>query len=554
MHSNDPFFNFEQYSILHPVQNSSSRVYGTSQSSLFLRNSNMLNVLPGMDISSQISAAIAQGNGRIIEIPAGDFFIGTSIQGLNAKGITIRGQGRGATVLRALGSLNGSDHIYYNSMFNFNNLTTPYGQYATHIAVEDMTLNLTAQSASGVPTNASLGYNLCAVEFQNVNYARTSRVEVVEAYGNGIVMGSIDPLLSAALINPIIEDCSFDNVCRGLLPQYGITGSVMQFGAVIGGRCDNVEVTRAGAPWMDAFNCKGTLFNNVRVRGINNSPYAYGQKKGAFHSDFGLESCTLSNIYSENAGGIILNGNMSPVFFNGLQGTPGPQNCHVVGNTIKGHGLSPYPAPSVPVSNVEVMSPAWDVLIRIDGLATAWVNGEQQRLTGPYMKDFMAPASSLVKLVYSDRPTWVWYLAPAGTTPHYRILGGSTETALGRAQGNTFSANYSINAPGTAFASFDGYANTYQQSTVINAGDANGRGVAFGAYRALPIVNGGSIGNVYDSSQISDTHGASMLMANYDDDGVHNSGNRLTNSRLCNTVFGTSTPTQAWLHTSGNYT
>lgn len=186
-----------------------------------------LNVTSGCDLTYALNNLIASMSYGEIIIPDGTYYVNCSIDVRNKSNLTIRGMGIGRTTLIATSALNGSDHVTHNDVFNVNNLTVTHPNYCENVTIADMTIDCSAQNALGVPSNAVNGYNLCAVEFQNVHNAKAERVKVIDAYGNGIVMGSIDPLYSRCINNPIIEDCIFDGVCRGILPSYGISGSVM---------------------------------------------------------------------------------------------------------------------------------------------------------------------------------------------------------------------------------------------------------------------------------------------------------------------------------------
>jgi hypothetical protein len=498
-----------------------------------------LNVVIGCDITYELNNLIQNTSSGVIEIPAGNFTVSASIDVRNKSNLTIRGAGMGATKIIATSALNGSDHVTHNSVFNANNLTLAHPNYCNNVTISDMTIDCSAQNASGVPVGAVSGYNLCAVEFQNVHNAKAERVEVIGAYGNGIVMGSIDPLYSRCINNPIIEDCTFDNVCRGILPTYGIAGSVMQVGAARGGRLNENEITNAGAPWMDAFNCFGTKFNDNYIEGINNAPIGAGQNKGIFHSDFGLDSCEINGNVSKNAGGFVIYGNMTPVFFNGQLPTHGAQNCTIENNRVLGHGTLQIAAPAIPASNVTITAPNYPIMGIMFGASSVFVNGVQQRLSGGNRNTFAAPANATIRLVYTSTPNWIWYYAPNVFMEHYRLLGGSSATLLGQAKNNQLHKNFSIEAPNGGFVQWDGVGNGYHYNTVFNCGHATGIGNAFAGYNSASGAAGtGSKNNNYSNSIITDTHEISMLMSNYRDDGLANTGNQFVDARLGTTMSG----------------
>ena len=493
------------------------------------------------DISAQLNYLISTSTSGIVTIPAGNYIVNTSIDLLNKSNITLEGKGIGITTLKATSELNGSDHVTKNNVINVNNLSIPHGSYPKNVTIRNMSIDCSLQNPGGIPSNALYGYNLCGVEIQNVDNAVVDRVEVINAFGNGIVIASIDPLLSAAVINPVITNCILDNVCRGILPQYGITGSVIQVGAAKGGRVSNNHITNSGAPWIDAFNCYGVYFDQNYVEGINNTPFGPGQKKGAFHSDFGLDNCFITNNFMLNAGGIIINGNKTQgLFFTGGLPTHSAYNCTVSGNKVVGHGTSPYTAPPVPNSNVEILTPDLPILAILNGIATVWINNVQQRLSGIGMRTFAITPKSFLKVVYSDKPSWVWRVAPNLFVPHYRLLGGSTSTILGQACFNQITNNTSECAPSEAFACYDGFGNDYKFNKVLNCGHSNGRGIAFAAYDSRTgAVGTGSKNNNYLGNTIFDTHDASMLFMNFYSDSINNVNNSFKSNKLQVTMSGT---------------
>jgi hypothetical protein len=501
-------------------------------------------------LNSLIAGAVGD-----IYFPAGEYLIDRSIDLRGKSNITIMGDGKGATVIKCTTALNGSSHITHNNIFDVNNLTVPVGSYLKNVTIKHLTIDASLQNCSGIPVGQQLGYNLCAIEFQNVDHASAIGVEVIGAYGNGIAFGSIDPSMAGAIRNPVIEDCDLTDVCRGVLPQYGITGSVIQIGAAIGGRANNNRITRAGAPWMDAFNCFGTQFNDNFIDDIGSGEYEVGQNKGIFHSDFGLNGVSIKGNVSRNAGGFIINGLMAPNFFNAQTPTPGLKNSTVQGNMVFGHGLTAYTAPSVPASNVTINSPAVPMMITLlGGNATAWINGVQQRLSGATYKTFIAPPNSFIKLVYTTTPSWVWQESPNAFVPHFRFMGGSTATLLGQAFNNDISGNLSHEAPGDAFMFYDAKSNQIMRNRIFNCGNANGFGNAFSNFDTLAGASGtGSKDNLYGLNEILETRAVSMLGSNYKDNGPNNTGNKYFHNKNGTTMSGNLYSTIATLATVDNY-
>lgn len=279
-------------------------------------------------IQTLANAAHAAGGGVIFL--EGAYTIDKSIDLRGMSNIAFIGDGA-TTVLTCTAALNGSDPNFYNDVFNANNLTLVYPNYMSNLSWQDMTIDCTLQNAGGVPALAQYGYNLCAIECQNVNYARFTRITVKNAFGNALVSGSIDPQLGAAVQAATIEDCLFLGCCAGILPQYGITGSVVQYGAMNGGVIRGCRFINSGGPGIDVFNCYGTQIKSNYFQGTKGTPCGAGQNINSIHSDFGLQHCTIEDNTFLEAGPILLNGLMTVTAFN-VVATPGPQNCSISRN------------------------------------------------------------------------------------------------------------------------------------------------------------------------------------------------------------------------------
>lgn len=340
-----------------------------------------------------------------------------------------------------------------------------------------------------------------------------------------------------------MEDCILDTCVNGVLPQYGITGSVIQVGAANGGHITGNTILNAGGPWMDAFNCLDTLFTDNYVSGINSTAITAGQSPGAFHSDFGLVGCTVRNKHV-NAGPIILNGNMTPVFFNGMTPTPGPQWCDISGNTLSGIGSYPWASqPTLPSSGGTVTAhatlPTIILLTGGSGIVVK-VGGVTQVLSGVSANAFAAQAGTTVQINYTTAPTWSWEVAPSAFLPHIRLMGGSSATVLGQTAYNKVDDNLSINAPADAFQTYDGYENSYRHNVITNCGYAFGGSSAFGSFDSASGVSGtGNKESMYADNQIIDTRTNKTLRWNYYDNSVNNVNNRFWNNRTEVTLNGT---------------
>jgi hypothetical protein len=285
-------------------------------------------------IQAASNAANAAGGG-IVYLPAGQYTADASVDVRGMSNITWVGDGP-ATVITCTSALDGSDPNIRNDVFNANNLSTVYPNYLQNLAWQDMTIDCSAQNASGVPGAATSGYNLCAIECQNVNGARFSRLRIINAFGNALVSGTIDPKLAAAVTGATIEDCIFLGCVRGILPQYKITGSVVQYGAMQGGAIERNRFINSGGPAIDIFNCFGTGVRRNFFTGSKGTPIGAGQSVNSIHSDFGLQSCAIEDNVMLLAGPIILAGLMTPTDFNGQTPTPGPQNCSISRNKLYG--------------------------------------------------------------------------------------------------------------------------------------------------------------------------------------------------------------------------
>lgn len=314
-------------------------------------------------IQAAIDAAGANGGG-IVEIPEGTFSITKSLllgkinpnktdDMLVYSNIILRGAGRGTTKLVADASLDGRNDVTHNNVICALNLThgVPYDSsqqpYTSNLAVEDLTINAVAQNLESIPTPIQpFGYSSCAIEFQNVHRARCSRLEIIGAFGNGIVSASIDPKVERSVEGAIIEDCIFIGCVRGRLKQYsGIVGSVIQYGAMRGGVVRDCRFDASGGPAVDFFNCEGTTIeDNLFVGGQlipKIEPYlsAPDQTINSINSDFGLINCSIVRNTFRNAGVIFLNGRMIEDDLTSKRATPGPQSCTISDNHIAGVGM-----------------------------------------------------------------------------------------------------------------------------------------------------------------------------------------------------------------------
>lgn len=296
--------------------------------------------------TAAITANAAGGGG--VYMPGGLYTINRSIDVRGMSNIEFFGDGP-STVLQCTSALNGSDANRFNNVFNANNLTIPFGSYPWGLKWRDMTIDCSAQNARGMPPGQSLGMNLCAIECQNVDAAMFTRLKIINAFGNALVSASIDPKLSAAVIGAVTTDCEFDGCVGGILPQYGITGSVIQYGAARGGSIQRCRFVNSGGPAIDWFNCFGTKIGYCEFTGEKGTPVGAGQTVNSIHSDFGLQFCTIEAVEFLEAGVIYLSGIMTPEFFNGNIPTPGPWHCTIKGAKLYGASSSNVNFPHITI-------------------------------------------------------------------------------------------------------------------------------------------------------------------------------------------------------------
>jgi hypothetical protein len=213
-----------------------------------------------------------------------------------------------ATYIVPTAALNGSQDVLYNNVFNANMFYTyswpgrcgplPRSQYPKNLRFSNFSIDAINQSNDGSPdctTPPTWGFSLAAIEFQNVDNARVSDMVIRHAWGNGIVVGSLDPRLGAsrvdtdcdgiqdtlwgdpALLDGIVTNVRFYNNVRGKLPNYScngveFTGSVVQFGAIRNTGPSTVRVSNntfvsSGGPAIDAFNARGIIIDKNHFEG-----------------------------------------------------------------------------------------------------------------------------------------------------------------------------------------------------------------------------------------------------------------------------------------------
>lgn len=480
-------------------------------------------------IQAALDAVPAQGG--VLEFPAGRYLVGHGIDGRGRSNVAIRGAGTGATVIECTEALDGSDPERFNAVFNFNNLKVPFGSYLADVSVSDMTIDCSKQSANGVPKEALYGYNLCAVECQNVDRARFERLRIVRAFGNALVSGSIDPGMDAALKGATVRDCEFIECVRGVMPQYKIAGSVVQYGAMRGGRIEGCEFIDSGGPAIDVFNCHGTQIVHNLFRGGQANTAGRGQTVNSIHSDFGLVDVVIAHNVLEDAGPILLGGLMVPTFFNDQVGTPGPRGCVIEGNVLRDTARIPWAeVPDVPASPGRTVNTSdAPAIVEVSGGAgvVVRVGGAAQALTGEGHNRFVVPAGGEVRLEYAAAPTWRWWHAPNALTGAIMLAGGSAAGhPLGGAVHNVVRGNLIERPPVDAFVLYDCRDSQFQGNLIVDPGDAQ-PAAAFACFDTAGVPDSGCRGLTIAGNLIRDSRRPKMMSTNFRASTANTRDNRL---------------------------
>lgn len=326
------------------------------------------------------------------------------------------------------------------------------GSYQHDLIWTGLTLDGYAQNPSGIPPEIRAGNNLCGIECQNVDNATAIDCEFLGWYGNAFVAPTIDPRKTAACVGPTIQRCDFTDCVRGLLPQYGIAGSVIQIGACVDGSVADNRFVRPGGPWVDYFNCVRLRVENNDVVGMSTTAKGPGQTVGE-HSDFGNEDCVSDGNHSTDAGPIVLSGNMLPNAFN-IVSTPGPQRCTIRDGQITRTGMYPLPSPpAIPASNVAVQPPAgYPLALRVHGGLNFGlkVNGVVQPGSGHDRNQYAIPGHVISADIVEGSATIGIVLINPGAV----ILNGNTVSGLGFLNGTTIvsgagTSTWTLGAPST---------------------------------------------------------------------------------------------------------
>lgn len=327
------------------------------------------------------------------------------------------------------------------------------GSYQRNLWWTDMTIDCTLQNASGVPAGITAGHNLCAIEAQNVDNARAERVRFLKPFGNGFVSASIDPRQSGAVQGATVADCIFDQCCTaGVLPQYGIVGDAIQYGAMNGGVIRDNKFLNTGAPAIDFFNCVGTEIASNYFSGGGQSAFGASQQMNGIHSDFGAVDCSIHDNVFESAGPILLLGLMLTTAFN-IVSTPGPLRCSIKDNKFTDTWRYPLPSPpAIPASGATVQPPPGSPLaLTINGGTGVSVtfNGVAQVPSGTGANQYAVPGYSLPASTTSGSPVVTVSSSLAAATQNNNKISGNGIPAGAYIQSGGGTTSVTMNVPAT---------------------------------------------------------------------------------------------------------
>lgn len=503
------------------------------------------------DAAPALNAAVQALNaigGGVLKIPPGTFIVDSGINLTGCSNITLRGSGWD-TIIKCTASLDGSNNSSKNDVIyalNFTGTRPADGYAHKNLIVEDMTIDCSLQSASGVPAAATAGYSLAAVEFMNVDYSHVRRCRIYRAFGNGVAISTYDPRLTVSGVTNGIEFCIveqnfFEECVRGLLPQYkganapdGITGTVIQIGSAVGCMLRDNYVLYPGGPFIDAFNASECQFTGNMIIGTGTTPVGasptnailYQQTIGTIRSDFGMRNCTISGNTFRNSGGIFLTGNMSPNFFNGNTPTPGPQNCDISNNIIINQpGARAFTPPAIGASGATYTNPSTQsIQVRITGgagIACTYRRGTD----GTFVSQTLGPGQSLqlacgdaFTMSYTTAPTsWAWLYSPNVFQGAISLGGGSVPGSPTTAAGNNVSGNRIFVSGGAGIACTDFNENQISGNYVNDPGVVRGAAAISFSTSSNEAPNGCSRNSVI-ANFIKDDRTPPNMTYNFQDD------------------------------------
>ncbi|TCR64699.1 right-handed parallel beta-helix repeat-containing protein [Bosea sp. BK604] len=538
------------------------------------------------DTAVRQAAEAANLLGGIVYFPPGYYAIQ---DGLDGRGLSnVHFISDNAHLIPKPGRLNGSDNITRNNVFQFLNfdkygpdLDKDYdpvngGYKNKNVSVQRFHIHCKNQNGSGIVVDGHFGRSLSAIETLGIDNFAAIGNKIYDAYGNGIVAGTVDPRaydengVRVGAQNPIIEGNEFYGCLRGVLPQYatalapaGITGSVIQVGSCIDGRVSNNYCKNASGPFLDRFNDPGLKVFGNRVEGFGlypvgahpDSRVGFHQHVGMVRSDFGMSDHDVVNNTFIGTGGVFDSGAMTEFFQTGQVRTPGPRRGRYIGNRfIRPSAGVQITAPAIGASGEHYAhrQPSdiytYPVLIQ-------WVGGTNVTFlrkrgvgTVPTIElpedSFAAypagPNKSLViyrgdeiVMNYSVAPSsWSWFVVPNIDAAAMYFHGGSVTDHPAQCLDLLVRGNY-IEAPGTmGIAGVDVSRSRFEANTILDPGAVYGaRAIQFGA--AIDQAGGGSSDNVFSGNHALDRRDTSALMQGiYSDAGPRNLRNRIVDNHI----------------------
>lgn len=522
--------------------------------------------------------------------PEGFFPIEQSRDHSGLSDVELWGAGKGKTVLVATSALNGSDNIQFNDVIhalNWSPIDPVNGGYPhKRHRGGDMTIDCFEQNFSGM-TEAirlgRLGYSLAAWEIMDVDDVEFHNIEVLGAYGNGLVASSSNPLLydtqgrRVGIRNPQFRNIDLIDCLRGVLPQYwspwapgGITGTGIQIGACLDGLVDNVRMERLSGPAWDLFNCKNLRIQNVTIRDFgtysvgasNNHAYPFQQMVGGLRSDFGLIDCHFENWTFDGIGGVFCVGNQDIFFQNGGVPTVGPTGCTF--NNFRMSGLSgrkqiaaPPLGASASVYTHRRIGDIYTYPLLITFFGGAGISlliyragsGAPEVVPLNARNQVVLHHAECLQVFWDEKPSgWMWEMSP--NIDHHGVLcmSGTQPGKPAQARRNTYS-NFDIEGAGqSGFASVDMSDSVLSNVRVRNPG-------AVSSSRAIVLTTGsnedgsGSQSNILMGCSAEDSRSIRTMQGLYADSSPRDSGNKIVNCRI-----GLSTGTGIVTAASDTYT
>ncbi len=505
--------------------------------------------------------------------PEGFFPIEQSRDHSGLSDVELWGAGKGKTVLVATPALNGSDNVRFNDVIhalNWSPIDPVRGGYPNkRHRGGSMTIDCFEQNAGGITEQirlGKLGHSLAAWEEMDVDDVEFHDIEVLGAYGNGLVASSSNPVLydtsgrRVGIRNPIFKNIDLIDCLRGLLPQYwspwapaGISGTGIQIGSCVDGLLDNIRMERLSGPAFDLFNCKNLRAQNVTIRDFglysvgasNNHAYPFQQMVGGLRSDFGLIDCQFENWTFDGVGGVLCLGSQDVFFQNGGVPTIGPTGCTFNNfRMINACGRKQIYAPTLggnaSVYPHRVIGDKYTYPVLITFFEGAGINlliyragsGAPEVVALNARQQVVLHHCEYLQVFWDEKPSgWVWELAPNIDYDGVNCSSGTLPGKPAQATRNSFS-NIDIEGSGQAgFVGVDMSDNTLFNVRVRNPG-------AVASTRAIFLATGspesgcGSQGNTIMMCDAEDSRPIKTMQGLYADSSARDAGNRIVNNRV----------------------